>query len=424
MMGELEKITGRLPLVIENILGLKRRTSTYKEAINLYQEHRGDGARAYLFEREYDALGTDNRARHVLAALSVFEEPIEFEQLVTILKFDPEQVSDAIGELSDIFLNEDDEASNKFSIRPVARPFVSKAVHRLDRFALIEARAKHLKATSISNSPEVGRLRFRVDELLRSEKVVEALRIVTASNLPFEITEHPVFQALRGTVCCVQSPPLYETAREAFHFAFKAGLRSVEFLRAWYYMELHSGFGLERALSVCNLVIEEPNYSHIVQSEFIAKKAQVYRAIARAHAVTDQDRTISSYMQSVRHYLQSMSIRTKKGFDTNKSAAWCEEVFSEFIDAAVRYRRPYEVLDFMKGEIGGPYEVGPLVYKFVRFLPTLNVFDRKGEVARLRGALGAVRSKLQSKSAVNLGSDEKASVVDAIDSILKRLGAV
>jgi hypothetical protein len=215
MMGDLDTVSGRLPLVIELILGLKRRTSTYKEAIQLYQEHRGDNARAYLFGREYEALGSDNRARHVLAALSLFEEPVEFESLTTVLRFDAEQLSDAIGEIADIFFGEDEEAKNKFVLRAVARPFVSKIVQRLDRFSIIKMRADMLRARSIPNSQEVARLRFRADELLQSDKPADALRLLQAAELPPAVTEHPIFQALLGKTYSAQNPPQFESASPA-----------------------------------------------------------------------------------------------------------------------------------------------------------------------------------------------------------------
>jgi hypothetical protein len=157
LMGELEKVTGRLPLVIKTILGLRRHTSSYQQAIVLYQEGAGKDARGYLFQREYDALGVDNRARHLLAALGLFEDPVDFENLRLVLNFGSEQLTDAIGEVSDIFLADDNNETpnTEFELRPVARPFVKEVTLKLDRYGLIETRVRMLRSSSIPDSPQV-----------------------------------------------------------------------------------------------------------------------------------------------------------------------------------------------------------------------------------------------------------------------------
>jgi NB-ARC domain len=181
MMVSLDKVSGRLPLVIETILGLRRRTGSYQQAITLYQEGGGRDARENLFQREYDFLGADNRARHLLAALSLFDKPVDFDNLRLVLNFAAEQLSDAIGEISDIFLATEESLGSQFEVRAVARPFLKEVTRKLDRFSMIETRVKAIQSSSVSDSPEVSKLRFQVEELLNNGRADEALHVMSAS---------------------------------------------------------------------------------------------------------------------------------------------------------------------------------------------------------------------------------------------------
>jgi hypothetical protein len=64
----------------------------------------GDVARQYLFQREYDMLPSDNKARLLLAALALFARPAKFGELQTVLNFSPEQVKDCISSTIEMFL--------------------------------------------------------------------------------------------------------------------------------------------------------------------------------------------------------------------------------------------------------------------------------------------------------------------------------
>ena len=74
--GPLSDCSERRPLVIEAVIGLRRTAGSYEGALALLQQRAGDEVRSYLFEREYNALSTDNKARYILAALSLSSKPL------------------------------------------------------------------------------------------------------------------------------------------------------------------------------------------------------------------------------------------------------------------------------------------------------------------------------------------------------------
>jgi hypothetical protein len=87
MSGSLRKDTEGIPLILETIIGLRKTCGDYPKAHQIFLERRGDEARKYLFEREYDALGHDNKARHVLATISEFDRPVSNDEILAIVQF-------------------------------------------------------------------------------------------------------------------------------------------------------------------------------------------------------------------------------------------------------------------------------------------------------------------------------------------------
>jgi hypothetical protein len=115
------------------------------------------------------------------AALSLFDKPVDFDNLRLVLNFAAEQLSDAIGEISDIFLATEESLGSQFEVRAVARPFLKEVTRKLDRFSMIETRVKAIQSSSVSDSPEVSKLRFQVEELLNNGRADEALHVMSAS---------------------------------------------------------------------------------------------------------------------------------------------------------------------------------------------------------------------------------------------------
>jgi Fic family protein len=98
----------------------------------LYDAHKGEEAREYMFSREYDRLHSE-RSRLLLAALAEHGAPLSTRELRIILNCSLEQVSEAISEVLEIFLREEDidGVETRYAILPVAQQFVEAPVSQI-----------------------------------------------------------------------------------------------------------------------------------------------------------------------------------------------------------------------------------------------------------------------------------------------------
>lgn len=104
MTKHLWKDTEGIPLIIETIVGLHKSCGDFQKAHQVVLDRRGDEARKYLFEREYDALGKDDKARQVLATISELDRPISNEKILAIVQIGESSESEATGEILGFFL--------------------------------------------------------------------------------------------------------------------------------------------------------------------------------------------------------------------------------------------------------------------------------------------------------------------------------
>lgn len=93
--------TDSSPLFIEDLLRLTQAGLDIAEAIGLWSDRRGDKARRYAMEREYERLDAD--ARNILLALSL-QDHSTVEQLGRALDWDMNRVVDALEQLKLMFL--------------------------------------------------------------------------------------------------------------------------------------------------------------------------------------------------------------------------------------------------------------------------------------------------------------------------------
>ncbi len=102
-LKDIEAATNRLPLLIETIVWSRKFAGDYTEAIRAFEERGGDGARQYLYQREYDRL-EEGKSRQLLAGICLLREPVGFATLASLFQFTRDQLIDAISESSEIFL--------------------------------------------------------------------------------------------------------------------------------------------------------------------------------------------------------------------------------------------------------------------------------------------------------------------------------
>lgn len=93
--------TDASPLFVEDLLRLSQAGLQIEKAIGIWAEKRGDEARKYAIQREYDQLSDDSK--QVLLALSL-QGPCGFEDICKGLDWPSERLVDAMDELRKMFL--------------------------------------------------------------------------------------------------------------------------------------------------------------------------------------------------------------------------------------------------------------------------------------------------------------------------------
>jgi hypothetical protein len=113
---ELDRITSRLPLLMETVIGLRKFSGSYSEALKAFSERGGDDARRYLYQREYDRLDQAGKSRQLLAALALLEEPVDFSTLTQVLQSTRDVLLDAMSECGSIFLSTQEGPSGGYAV--------------------------------------------------------------------------------------------------------------------------------------------------------------------------------------------------------------------------------------------------------------------------------------------------------------------
>ena len=137
-------------------------------ALELLQQRAGDDIRSYLFEREYNALANDNRARYILAALSLSPKPLGFPDLEAVTRYNAQQLSDSLGEITEMFLTlvHDDSGETLYALGQSTRDFIISRREGLDLFAQLRETVRNYTNTFSGQSKELTRLIAQVRKSL------------------------------------------------------------------------------------------------------------------------------------------------------------------------------------------------------------------------------------------------------------------
>ena len=139
--GELSAISERRPLVVELIIAMRRTTSNYAEAMKLFQQGAGDDVRAYVFQREWMALPTDNFSRNILAVMALHGDPLTFGDLANLSRYDEGRVRDALSAVREMFLKLNEVGSETtFELGALTRAFVTGQAQKLSHYDSIRER--------------------------------------------------------------------------------------------------------------------------------------------------------------------------------------------------------------------------------------------------------------------------------------------
>jgi hypothetical protein len=282
----LAAVSEQRPLVIESVIALRRTTDNYSRAIQLFEEGSGEDVRKYVFQREWNSLSTDNHGRYALAVLALHGEPLSFEDIVALTRYDPTRVKDALAEVREMFLQINEVGENTtYQLGALTRAFVCGQSKQLDLYPALKERVEKYKRNFYPENPILSRLRDRVESFIHraqrmsdGDALTRALELVSDPSLGPRITEDPRFMSLQAYVHVCQKPPRLDDARRLFRHVFAMKFEpDIEQLRKWFVAERFSDHGLQHCLDISDFVHRGKTYDEDTKVEFLARKAtQLY----------------------------------------------------------------------------------------------------------------------------------------------------
>ena len=386
MSGSLRTDTEGIPLIIETIIGLRKTCGDYPKAHHIFLERRGDEARKYLFEREYEALGHDNKARHVLATISEFDRPVSNDEILAIVQFGESSVAEAIGEVLGFFLSTSIavEGATKYYVNPVTKAFLNEKTKSLDFGKVMVERVKNFKSAGRRKSKKVALVESKIRRYLSMDDVQAALRQVSSETSP-GIVENAAFRMLRAEVFSLCKPARTTEAREDFQYCVDHGYKNIEGMRRWFELERHAGSSTNQE-KVCDYVISGQSYADNVKNEFFSRKATVLYFRGRDRGVRSVDGfglIGESLIYSVRafNYFFSIGADSNKNFRNVRSTAFSLVNSAKAIDYDKQLLKVFEDIqnehDFLSDPLFDP------------FLDALKFFSEKkgGDTGKRRAGL-------------------------------------
>jgi tetratricopeptide (TPR) repeat protein len=217
---------------------LSAATKSVKDAISVWQQRGGEGARKYALSREYELLSP--KAKKILLAASVIPGPVSFVELEDITGYSSEVITSAMQELQSLFL--------------VPKPRIVKDEQRFE----VNYNTRALVIEQYGDSAEMKRIRdayqafsqkipvtsnWKISALIRQAVyLIKAGRHGEAEHLLAQAIEkypqEPDLCGVLGFVYKSWQPVRLTDAREKFARAYKLGSCNQEMFDHWCGMEI------------------------------------------------------------------------------------------------------------------------------------------------------------------------------------------
>lgn len=318
--------TSSLPLLIETVVGLRRVSSTFREAIAQFKERGDDDARRYLYQREYDRLLRDGKSREILAAFSHLKEPLGVTSIANLLGIPNRAVTDAISECGSIFLiaHDNQQGETLFQLAAPSRPFIRNVSKRLNRADQIQRRVELFQQQG-AYTPEESSLIVRMERMARAGKMADIVSLAQSIAPEDPVLANPKVLSLTGQAYSYLGPNFFEKARECFRAAEAMGFRDIYAMRAWYLMEFNTGYGAGEAARLCNSVIESDGISSAYKSEFWAKLGRCHYSEGVALIGVSREKGFRQLRQSIEAYLEALWVgRNSRDLNAREYLTWME----------------------------------------------------------------------------------------------------
>ncbi|WP_191254328.1 RNA-binding domain-containing protein [Kordiimonas sediminis] len=307
-----ELASGR-PLIIEVIVGLRRRFPSYRDAIRAFEElPAGQEALVYMYDREYNFLEFQN-SKNLLAALYLWERPVSFTELQVTLMLDENEISSIIGEVNEIFLSHhhSNEDETLYALNTVASHYVSKKCQQLPMYSRIKQRIQNTKGGQLPRLPEIEKLVHRVKYLLSNGEEDIASSVVFSESYDAKVLEHPDFLALQGKVAMSQQKPDLQLVRSCLEKASNINKISIGLFWEWLNFEELNEDANEYCQTICDRVIEGKGYRLSEKADFCAKKAQLLCKRALSYKSYSYAKEREAYVFSIKENLKGVNLTAK-----------------------------------------------------------------------------------------------------------------
>ncbi|RMB51777.1 hypothetical protein C8J44_2800 [Sphingomonas sp. PP-CE-3A-406] len=332
---KIDEATSALPLLIETVIGLRKHSSSYKDALADFKDKGGDDARQYLYQREYDQLDRDGKAREVLAALFFLKEPVSFTTIVNLLTMTSSRVRDAISECGSIFLTtiENEQGETLYQLATPAIPFVCIVSEQLNRVDLIRRRVELFVQEGARYTPEEAALIVRLDRLIRKHDFSAMADVAQSISQHDPVMANPRIRGLIGQAYAELGGPRREQARECFRAAEALNYFDIYMMRAWYHLEYQSGYGIGEARALCERILAKEKLGVRYRSEFLGKLGRCYAAEAQSMLGVSREKAVDLLSSSALSYLESLWIgRTARELDPQVTLNWLDRTLETFVN--------------------------------------------------------------------------------------------
>ncbi|MCZ8105788.1 MAG: ATP-binding protein, partial [Burkholderiales bacterium] len=374
----------QLPLLIETILGLRKFSGSYRSALSEFEERGGEEARRYLYQREYDRLNDKGKTRYLLAGLVLLNHPISVSNICHIFRLPLEVVRESINEAVGIFLisSEDEAGETTYQVTPPAIPFLRLVSSGLQHFEAVKRTVEVFQSQVAGSTPREAAIISAMKGRLRDNDYLGVIAQVEAMSQNDAALVNPIIQSLIGRSHANLGADHRERARDSFRAADAVGYSDVFMMRAWYHVEIQSGYGIGEAARLCGKVITNPRTSTRHRAEFLSKLAFCDLKQAESHRNTDREKYISKLKSSIENYLKAVRFaQNAPDIDINETIRWLDRPLSDIAEAF--YYDFGQYLAFLESPCGVGHDIPePAAPGLIRHLLRLQAPSTAADVHR------------------------------------------
>ncbi|TNC74576.1 RNA-binding domain-containing protein [Rubellimicrobium roseum] len=328
---EIIKESSALPLLVETIIGLRKSSSNYAQALRDFKDRGGEAARKYLYQREYDKLKSGGKSRQVLAALVEYGGSLDFDALSTVVSATPEQTREAITDTVSVFLKvrNVEGVGTLYELSQSAIPFIRTASQGLAYYGAVKRAVEQYRTSTAKSTPAEAVTIIKMEELVKSRRYDDVVVIARGIGSADPLQVNPRFMAALGRAYVQATIPDYTAARDLFQKAMNFGHSDIFMMRAWYHAERNTGYRFREAADVCQLVISGAKFSNRHKSEFYSKLGDCLSSIAKGSLGESPESRVRILGQAVIAYVRAMhSIDDGEGLDRSKTVEWLQRATS------------------------------------------------------------------------------------------------